>query len=168
MKTNTIEIIPCVQINSSTCEGTGRVHGGRAHKREAAKVVDFDRHSRSRRMEMKRAKRVRQLQLMAARAVMIALLAFAAAALGFGGIASRAQSRQVPVSYKYYDTVTVAYQENLLDIVERYDDRDHYATQDDYVRDLCMINNIEYDGTAYPQVTPGTKLVVPYYSQELK
>ena len=43
-----------------------------------------------------------------------------------------------------------------------------YETQLDYVKELCRINNLSYDGTAYPDVAPGTHLVVPYYSTELK
>ena len=84
------------------------------------------------------------------------------------GIGSRASSRDIPKAYKYYDTITVGYQENLLDIVERYDDREFYETQKDYVKELCRINNPAYDDTGYPEVSPGTHLVVPYYSQELK
>ena len=85
-----------------------------------------------------------------------------------GGIASKAKSKEVPDAYKYYDTITVAYQENLLDIVQRYDNRAYYETQKDYVEELCRINNIAFDGTEYPDVAPGTHLVVPYYDTVLK
>ena len=63
---------------------------------------------------------------------------------------------------------SVAYQENLLDIVQRYDNRAYYETQKDYVEELCRINNIAFDGTEYPDVAPGTHLVVPYYDTVLK
>ena len=119
------------------------------------------RRSRNRRKRAARARRV-----MAVRACVLAVLLtviFIA-----GGIVSRAQNRKAPECYKYYDTVTVAYQENLLDIVRRYDNRDYYKTQSDYVEELCRINNIEYDGTEYPDVAPGTNLIVPYYSADLK
>ena len=52
--------------------------------------------------------------------------------------------------------------------MQRYDDRAYYETQKDYVEELCRINNIAYDGTEYPDVTPGTHLVVPYYDTVLK
>ena len=86
----------------------------------------------------------------------------------FTGIGSKAGSREIPKAYKYYDTITVGCYENLLDIVERYDNRDYYETQTDYVKELCRINNIEYNPSEYPDVPPGTHLVVPYYSEELK
>ena len=115
----------------------------------------------------KRASRARAGRVFALRIALFAFLVMFTM-LGIGGIASRAKSKEVPAAYKYYDTITVGYQENLLDIVERYDDRDHYKTQIDYVEELCRINNLAFDGTAYPTVTPGTHLVVPYYSTELK
>ena len=121
----------------------------------------------AKRASRKRAARARARRVLVLRTALFAFLVLFTM-FGIGGIASRAKSREVPAAYKYYDTITVGYQENLLDIVERYDDRDHYKTQIDYVEELCRINNLAFDGTAYPTVTPGTHLVVPYYSTELK
>lgn len=121
----------------------------------------------ARRVSRKRAARARARRVLVLRTALFAFLVLFTM-FGIGGIASRAKSREVPAAYKYYDTITVGYKENLLDIVERYDDRDHYKTQIDYVEELCRINNLAFDGTAYPTVTPGTHLVVPYYSTELK
>lgn len=108
-----------------------------------------------------RARKVRNFRILLCGALLVMMLSL-------GGIASRAQSRKAPDAYKYYDTITVGYQENLLDIIERYDDRNYYETQKDYVEELCAINNLGFDGTSYPSVTPGTHLIVPYYSTELK
>ena len=121
----------------------------------------------AKRISRKKAARARAKRVFAVRTALFAFLVLFTM-FGIGGIASRAKSREVPAAYKYYDTITVGYRENLLDIVERYDDRDHYKTQIDYVEELCRINNIDFDGTSYPTVTPGTHLVVPYYSTELK
>ena len=88
--------------------------------------------------------------------------------IAFAGTVFRAHAGNVPSAYKYYDMVTVGYNENLLDIVQRYDDRNYYKTQKDYLEELCMINNLKYDENSYPEVTPGTHLVVPYFSTELK
>ena len=121
----------------------------------------------AKRASRKRAARARARRVLVLRTALFAFLVLFTM-FGIGGIASRAKSREVPAAYKYYDTITVGYKENLLDIVERYDDRDHYETQIDYVEELCRINNLAVDGTAYPTVTPGTHLVVPYYSAELK
>ena len=116
---------------------------------------------RNRKRKAARARRVNTIRA-------LVLAAFLTVVFIAGGIVSSAQSRRAPQAYKYYDTITVAYQENILDIVLRYDNRDFYDTQSDYLKELCRINNIAYDGTAYPEVAPGTHLVVPYYSTELK
>lgn len=108
-----------------------------------------------------RARKIRTFKMLFFGALLVMMFSL-------GGIASRAQSKKAPDAYKYYDTITVGYQENLLDVVEKYDDRNYYDTQRDYVEELCRINNLEFDGTSYPAVTPGTHLVVPYYSTELK
>ena len=121
----------------------------------------------AKRASRKRAARARARRVLVLRTALFAFLVLFTM-FGIGGIASRAKSREVPAAYKYYDTITVGYKENLLDIVERYDDRDHYETQIDYVEELCRINNLAFDDTAYTTVTPGTHLVVPYYSAELK
>ena len=116
---------------------------------------------RNRKRKAARARRVNTIRA-------LVLAAFLTVVFIAGGIVSSAQSRRAPEAYKYYDTITVAYRENILDIVLRYDNRDYYDTQSDYLKELCRINNIAYDGTAYPEVAPGTHLVVPYYSTELK
>ena len=145
--------------------GSGRTGSVKKHaKRDSLK--NSTRVS-ARKTRARRAARARARKVFALRTAFFAFLVMFTM-FGIGGIASRAKSREVPDSYKYYDTITVGYQENLLDIVERYDDRDHYETQLDYVEELCRINNLAFDGTAYPAVTPGTHLVVPYYSTELK
>ena len=180
-----IEIIACVQGNTvrkadsiSAYNEYGGSHDtcvvyefrNRTGKDEGTfgcleKVSDADRRRRvsaRRKAARARARKVRLLQT-----TLVAFLLMTAI-FGIGGIASRAKSREIPEAYKYYDTITVAYQENLLDIVQRYDDRNYYETQEDYLEELCRINNLKYDGSAYPVVTPGTHLIVPYYSAELK
>ena len=121
---------------------------------------------KKRRMRSRRKKAARARKVNAIRAVILAV--FIAVVFIIGGIVSSAHMRRAPEAYKYYDTITVAYKENLLDIVLRYDNRDYYDTQFDYLEELCRINNIKYDGTSYPAVSPGTHLIVPYYSTELK
>ena len=191
-----IDVMTCVQGNTARKACSYRTSGSRNHgygndlsvERDRCVVYDFRREAASsrrsrgsagsgrahaagrrsaKRVSGKRAARARAGRVFGMRAILFAFLVLFTM-FGIGGIASRAKSREVPSAYKYYDTITVGYQENLLDIVERYDDRDHYKTQMDYVEELCRINNLAFDGTAYPTVTPGTHLVVPYYSAELK
>ena len=142
-----------------TAEETAR---SRQEAYEEASVKRIGRRAAQRRKAARaRARRVQSIRL-ALCGVLLAVV------FSIGGIASKAKSKEVPDAYKYYDTITVAYQENLLDIVQRYDNRAYYETQKDYVEELCRINNIAFDGTEYPDVTPGTHLVVPYYDTVLK
>ena len=76
--------------------------------------------------------------------------------------AARARARRV-------QSIRLALCGVLLAVVfRRYDNRAYYETQKDYVEELCRINNIAFDGTEYPDVAPGTHLVVPYYDTVLK
>ena len=143
--------------SSGTCfRNPSKRSAGNASARTAA-----GRRNRNKRKRAARARRVMAVRVCVLAALLTVIFIT-------GGIVSRAQNRQATECYKYYDTVTVAYQENILDIVRKYDNRDYYKTQSDYVEELCRINNIEYDGTEYPEVAPGTNLIVPYYSADLK
>lgn len=148
-----LERSTCVVYNFKTTANASRTDTDDAATRRAV----------SRKKAARRRARKVQLLRTALAAFIIMSVIFCA-----GGIASRAKSKDVPKAYKYYDTITVDYQENLLDIVQRYDDRNFYKTQNDYLEELCRINNLKYDKSSYPVVTPGTHLVVPYYSTELK
>ena len=175
-----IDVIACVQGNTVRVVDSYRIHEEHAGHDKCV-VYDFrngaaasgyaDKNndpSRRRRVSARRkAARARARKVRNLRAALISFFLMVTI-FSVGGIASRAKSKDVPEAYKYYDTITVAYQENLLDIVQRYDDRNYYETQNDYLEELCRINNLEYDETSYPVVTPGTHLVVPYYCAELK
>lgn len=173
-----IDLIACVQGNTVRTAESYEFFGRSNVEHSSCVVYNFktttnaprsaeDHEARRRAVSRKKAarRRARKVQLLRT-----ALAAFIIMSVIFcaGGIASRAKSKDVPEAYKYYDTITVDYQENLLDIVQRYDDRNFYKTQNDYLEELCRINNLKYDKSSYPVVTPGTHLVVPYYSTELK
>ena len=173
-----IDLIACVQGNTVRTAESYEFFGRSNVERSSCVVYNFKtttnaprsaedhaarRRAVSRKKEARRRARKVQLLRTALAAFIIMSVIFCA-----GGIASRAKSKDVPEAYKYYDTITVDYQENLLDIVQRYDDRNFYKTQNDYLEELCRINNLKYDKSSYPVVTPGTHLVVPYYSTELK
>jgi len=174
-----INVIACVQGNTARSFDSVRYYEKSVKENKTCAVYNFrgetagtsciDERGTARRRALSRRKAAR------ARARKVRILRSALAAFilvsvvfGIGGIASRAKSKEIPEAYKYYDTITVAYEENLLDIVQRYDDRNYYKTQNDYLEELCRINNLDYDKSSYPVVTPGTHLVVPYYSTELK
>ena len=174
-----IDVIACVQGNTARSFDFMGYNEGSAKEHRDCVVYNFRRETigssnsdgnettRRRAIARKKAARARARKVRILRTALAAFILISVV-FGIGGIASRAKSKDVPEAYKYYDTITVDYQENLLDIVQRYDDRNFYKTQNDYLEELCRINNLKYDKSSYPVVTPGTHLVVPYYSTELK
>lgn len=174
-----IDVIACVQGNTARSFDFMGYNEGSAKEHRDCVVYNFRRETigssnsdgnettRRRAIARKKAARARARKVRILRTALAAFILISVV-FGIGGIASRAKSKEVPAAYKYYDTITVAYEENLLDIVQRYDYRNFYKTQNDYLEELCRINNLDYDKSSYPVVTPGTHLVVPYYSTELK
>ena len=174
-----IDVIACVQGNTARSLDTIKYYEGSVKEHNTCVVYNFkgeragssrpevSETTRRRAIARRKAARMRARKVRILRTTLTAFILISVV-FGIGGIASIAKSKEAPEAYKYYDTITVAYEENLLDVVQRYDDRNFYKTQNDYLEELCRINNLDYDKSSYPVVTPGTHLVVPYYSTELK
>lgn len=162
---NTIEVMSCVQYGAC---GNPAERSCRNHSYRNSSYTLSRKHSSTRTVAAarKRAARVRARRI---RRIKFAILGgVLALCIQFAGIISRASVTRVPDEYKYYDTITVAYQQDLDDILEQYCDDRYYHSEDDYIRELCRINNLEYDSDSDPVIPPGTHLVVPYYSAEIK
>lgn len=84
-------------------------------------------------------------------------------AFGVGVLRSRASSNDTDISYKYYKNIVVACDYDLYDAAADYAD-DHYDDEQDYLREVCNINHL----ASVSGVTPGTRVVVPYYSEEFR
>ena len=82
---------------------------------------------------------------------------------GFFGIGSKAQDKEEVILYKYYARIEVQYGEELEDIVQKYFCEDRYDDYKHYIAEVMYINGM-YD----EKISPGTYLVVPYYSSEYK
>ena len=100
------------------------------------------------------------------RALVLAFV-FTGMIAGFG-LMTRASSTGKQEKYKYYDTVTIGYGEDLTDIVDTYCDKGEYESSDAYIREICQINSLPYQKGAVPDLGVGTKIVIPYYSTVLK
>ena len=85
--------------------------------------------------------------------------------LSIGGFAigSQAQAKDTVVLYKYYTNVEVSYGETLWDIADKYFCEEKYRNYEHYISDVMQLNGL-YD----EEVTPGSYLMVPYYSSEFK
>lgn len=77
-------------------------------------------------------------------------------------IRSFAKDRERMESYKYYTSYTVQNGENLSTIAERYIN-DDYASLDKYMAEVVSINHL-----LSLKIDAGQKLILPYYSCDMK
>lgn len=82
---------------------------------------------------------------------------------GVCGMSTSAHSIYDQPEYKYFMSYELEYGDSLWTIAESYMD-DHYASIEDYMEEICIINSISLDS----QLIAGTNLIIPYYSQEFK
>ena len=85
--------------------------------------------------------------------------------LSVGGFAigSRAQDKDEVILYKYYTNIEVKYGETLYDIAKNYFCESKYDNYKHYISEVMYINGLYHE-----EVSPGTYIVVPYYSEEFK
>ena len=83
------------------------------------------------------------------------------------GMITRASAAELPPAFKYYDNIVVQYGDSAEEIIARYMDPDHYASEEIYIEELCRINQMETGSDGMPLIHPGTHIVVPYYSEEV-
>lgn len=83
--------------------------------------------------------------------------------IGGSALGAKAQNKEEVILYKYYTNIVVQYNETLNDIANKYYCEEKYKSKDDYIIEVLQLNRM-FDAN----VTPGTYLVVPYYSSEFK
>lgn len=84
------------------------------------------------------------------------------------GMMIRASSRPKDKLWKYYTTVQTGFDHDLNDIVRENMNETVYASADEYVREVCEINNLPYKKGSLPDLRPGSMIIIPYHSSELK
>jgi LysM repeat protein len=78
-----------------------------------------------------------------------------------GSLLVSAAGAETVHSYKYYTSIEVKYGETLWSIAEEYLDAAHYASIEDYIKEVRRINHLKDDN-----IIAGRYLVVPYYMEE--
>ena len=81
--------------------------------------------------------------------------------LSLSGFRSNAKDDSTEISYKYYKSITVANNDTLWSIAEKYMDEDHYDSIVDYIGEVKRMNSLTDDVIHY-----GEYLVIPYYDSE--
>ena len=85
--------------------------------------------------------------------------------LSIGGFAigTKAQDKDNIVLYKYYANIEVQYGESLWDIADTYFCEVKYDNYEHYISEVMQINGLYTE-----EVSAGSYLIVPYYSEVFK
>lgn len=84
--------------------------------------------------------------------------------ISYHSLKSSANNGSDKIALKYYTSVTVKSGETLWGIAEEYIDYSQYKNKEQYIKEICSINNLE-DSSA---IRIGQRIVVPYFSEEFK
>ena len=80
------------------------------------------------------------------------------------GLSTKARSISDIQEYKYFMSYELEQGDSLWAIAEEHFDTNNYASVDQYIEEVCIINSITIDTTLYE----GMNLIIPYYSTEFK
>ena len=119
---------------------------------------DYRSERRIRNNRIRRQKEMRKNFLLA---VMTICLVFTFS-FSISGFLSNAKAESSPVAYKYYKSITISNGETLWSIAKENMDGEHYASVNDYIKELKQVNSLKSDTISY-----GANIIVPYYSYEL-
>ncbi|MCD8241058.1 MAG: LysM peptidoglycan-binding domain-containing protein [Lachnospiraceae bacterium] len=95
--------------------------------------------------------------------LVVTLILIFAFGVGFGTLLTRAQEPTSQESYKYYTSIEIEKGDTLWSIADEYMDSVHYADKSDFISEVMTLNHM---GSS--SIVSGQKLIVPYYSSELK
>ena len=118
--------------------------------------------ARERRIRNNKIRRQRQLRrniLMGTVTLVLTVMFF----FGSASIGLKSQAKESVVLYKYYTNIEVRYGETLWDIADTYFCGDKYKNHEHYIAEVMQINGLYNE-----EVSAGTYLIVPYYSEEFK
>lgn len=115
---------------------------------------------RARREQVLREQRTRRKRIVL---FFVTLVLMFGMGVGFGTILAKAEETEKVPAYKYYTSVEIQSGDTLWDIAEVYMDAEHYESRMDYINEVMKINHMVTD-----HLTVGKKLIVPYYSTEVK
>ena len=115
-----------------------------------------------RRIRNNKIRRQRQLRrnLLMGTVTLVLILMFTISGLSVG---FKTQAKESVVLYKYYANIEVKYGENLWDIADTYFCEEKYKNYEHYIAEVMHIN-----GLYNTEVSAGSYLIIPYYSEEFK
>lgn len=115
-----------------------------------------------RRIRNNKIRRQRQLRrnVLIGTITLVLILMFSVSGLSIG---LKTQAKESVVLYKYYKNIEVQYRETLWNIADTYFCEEKYKNKEHYIAEVMQIN-----GLYNAEVSAGTYLIVPYYSEEFK
>ena len=118
-------------------------------------MSDYRSERRIRNNRIRRQKEMRKNFLLA---VMTICLVFTFS-FSISSFLSNAKAESSPVAYKYYKSITISNGETLWSIAKENMDAEHYASINDYIKEVKQVNSLRTDSISY-----GANIIVPYYS----
>lgn len=79
--------------------------------------------------------------------------------IGLNGFLSNAKDNNSRTSHKYYTSITVSKEDSLWSIAEKYMDKEHYESTNEYIQEVKNMNHLGNDIITY-----GEHLIISYYS----
>ncbi|MCM1235720.1 MAG: LysM peptidoglycan-binding domain-containing protein [Ruminococcus flavefaciens] len=118
-------------------------------------------HRSERRIRNNRIRRQKELRKNFLLTVMTLCLVFTFS-FTINGFLSNAKDDSSQTTSKYYKSITISNGETLWSIAKDYMDVEHYASVNDYIKEVKKLNSLTSDSISY-----GANIIVPYYSYEL-
>lgn len=116
-----------------------------------------DRDLRNYRRKRRRQREIRRIFILTGMAIVL-VLGFA---LSYCALLSHANTEIDNISYKYFTSVQIEPGDTLWSLADRYADREHYASQEQYIAEVMNTNHLTGE-----DICVGSYLILPYYSAE--
>lgn len=117
----------------------------------------YERELRNRRQKLRRQKEIRRPFILAGITIVL-VLGFT---LSYHALLSQANTELGDITYKYYTCVQIEPGDTLWTLADRYADKEHYASQEQYITEVMRMNHL-----AGEDICAGNYLILPYYSAE--
>ncbi|MCI9072163.1 MAG: LysM peptidoglycan-binding domain-containing protein [Lachnospiraceae bacterium] len=117
----------------------------------------YERDLRNQQRKIRRRREVRRIFILAGIAIVLAL----AFAFSYHAFLSNANTELGDISYKYYTSIQIAPGDTLWSLADKYADKAHYSSQNQYIAEVMSINHLTGQ-----EIYSGNYLILPYYSSE--
>lgn len=109
------------------------------------------------RRKLRRQREIRRIFILAGITIML-VLGFA---LSYHALLSHASTELEDITYKYFTSIQIEPGDTLWGLADRYADREHYASRDQYIEEVMTMNHLSGE-----ELSAGSYLILPYYSPE--